>query len=465
MYNQIILTIPSLPDDIILKYNDSNNIWTSENPKLSLTKEDDSNNVKILDKSEEIKDKDLSFIANLFLEKWLTMQGEHLYQEINGLEDNDSNAVVRPDFDPEQIRIDPKTYSIYDIKRFIDSGDLDIEPDFQRHFVWEKKRQSRLIESLMLRIPLPVFYLSQDKEGEFQVVDGLQRLTTIYRFINKELVLKELEYLHDCQGKTFETLEPKYRRRIEQAQLIFFVIDPSTSANVKFELFKRINQGGKALNAQEIRNSMSKKETRSLLNKLSASDFFLKATDNSIKNLRMEDQELTLRFIAFYLLKFRSDFVTSLKVKRKEKVIDFGYTGYMETFLDEVLDILNDKQMQGEHEHKMIGQAFANGMQNAYYLFGKYTFRKCKKKDLAIDAKRQLINKSLFTVWSVLLSQYDYKVIKEKNEEGCLIQHLAERIDTDNEYYDSLTTGTNQVNKIEFGFKVAENLILNHVKI
>lgn len=150
-------------------------------------------------------------------------------------------------YDPDLIRVDPRPYQVSLVNELINDGDVDLAPDFQRHFVWKDLAQrSRLIESMMLRIPLPVFYLAQDEEGKFQVVDGLQRLTVINQFLNNKFRLRKLEYLKDCEGKFFKkegeknNLDPKYVRRITQTQLSFNVIDPQTPTRVKFDIFRRI---------------------------------------------------------------------------------------------------------------------------------------------------------------------------------------------------------------------------------
>jgi uncharacterized protein with ParB-like and HNH nuclease domain len=455
----ITIPLPQEPYNIELVKQDNSKTWKSSNGILLEILEEEGYDFKLLTKGDKLKNIPDKDIINAIYSVKIAKDKELL----GGSFDIDETETVndKPNFDPEKIRIEPKIFSTGEIQKFIDRGDLDISPDFQRNFVWEHKRKSRLIESLMLRIPLPMFYLSQDKEGVFQVVDGLQRLTTIYSFVKNGFVLKDLEYLKECEGKTFENLEPKYQRRIEYTQFNFNVIDSSTPIAVKFELFKRVNQGGKSLNSQEIRNSMSKPAIRELLNNLVDTEIFQLATDNSIKSLRMDDQELAMRFIGFYWAKITQN-VT--------------YRGDMEVFLDEVLDKLNKKD--SKVYFPLLETAFHNAMQNAYYLFGKYAFRKCKHKDLQKGEKKQLINKSLFTVWSIVLSQYDPQKIKDKNEAGCLNMPLADMLEKDEtyfiekfslkenqfSYFDSVTTGTNQISKLDFGFAIAEYLIKTHIK-
>src|SRR5436190_1452341 len=123
---------------------------------------------------------------------------EHEDNEPTGVEyDPESTAgedVVSP-YDPKQIRVDPKVFSVRQIIDMIEENELDLAPDFQRLRVWRPRQKSLLIESLLLRIPLPAFYFSADNEGRLQVVDGVQRLSTIQEFVTGGMRLENLEYL------------------------------------------------------------------------------------------------------------------------------------------------------------------------------------------------------------------------------------------------------------------------------
>lgn len=375
--------------------------------------------------------------------------------ERSGIEYVEEDESVDDDtpFDSEDIRVDTKQFNVSFVNELIGDGDIDLSPDFQRGFVWKSiKRRSRLIESMMLRIPLPVFYLAQDKQGKFQVVDGLQRLTVINQFLENKFALQKCEYLGDQDKKYFDkkngdNIDAKYKRRITQTQLIFNIIDPQTPIKVKFEIFKRINQGGAPLKPQEIRNCMISKEGRELVRSMTTSEEFRKATDYSVNPTRMEDQELILRFIGFYLLK-----------KKKRKTI---YKSNMTVFLDELIEYLGEMDVDAYEE---IKEMFKRSMENAIHLFGKYAFRKCKTEHLLPNARKQFINKSLFTVWSVLLVDYDPSWIKESFSESHLALPIAKKIEDDKEYFNILTIGTNQANYLELAFTKAELLIQEYLK-
>ncbi len=371
--------------------------------------------------------------------------------ESSGIEHTDDDMEEEPfPYDPDLIRVDPKPYQVNLVNELIEEGEIDLSPDFQRHFVWKNfSQRSRLIESMMLRIPLPAFYLAQGSEGKFQVVDGLQRLTVINQFLKNEFKLKGLEYLKDCEGKFFkkrgseDNIDPKYSRRISQTQLSFNIIDPQTPLKIKFDIFRRINQVGKSLKPQEIRNCMASKRTRKFLKELASSEEFKIATDYSINPTRMEDQELVLRFISSYY----SRFINNETLK---------YSGYMNDFLDNAINILNDTK--GE-TYRKIRNAFYRSMENAAYLFGKYAFRKLKHEHLLPNARKQFINKSLFTTWSVLLSSYEPDDIKDKVKSNHLVKPLASEIENNNKYHDAITTGTNDLSKIKTSFNVSKKIL------
>ncbi|MGB1241985.1 MAG: hypothetical protein ACPG49_05660 [Chitinophagales bacterium] len=212
---------------------------------------------------------------------------------------------------------------------------------------------------------------------------------------------------------------------------------------MKYDVFRRVNTGGKPLNNQEIRNCLADSEPRNLLNELANSDEFIMATNGSVRTTRMQAQELVLRFISFWH-------------ERILKEENWTYKGSMTEFLDNAIELLNESK--GKH-HEKIRKAFSRGMKNAYHLFGEYTFRKCVLEDFAPDARKRLINKSLFTTWSVVLSQYDTSYIKSKTEFKTFAKKLAERLEKDRDYFDKVSYKTNDKESLKVAFGVTEELI------
>lgn len=385
----------------------------------------------------------------IFTQLWEKYINISSTETIDGVEsdNNDSkndNNKKKP-YDPKLIRVDTRNLSVAQIYDMIKEKEIDLTPDFQRNIVWKSlTEKSRFIESMLLRIPLPVFYFSADTDGILQVVDGMQRLTVIRDFMNNEFPLRNLEYLEEVNGKYFnkkdnpdKSLPNEYRRRIEITQLVCNIIDPQSPQKVKYDIFKRINTVGKVLNAQEMRNAFSKPYTRELLDKLSKSKHFLNATDNRINPTRMADKEIILRFIAFYLLDNKN-----LDIKQQE------YNGDVDDFLSNTIELLNNAE--GKYDNNIIND-FNRAMENAFLLFGSKSFRKIN-----------LINKALFISLSRVLWKIDTEKIKEelKNKEDMYYQKLLDDMINKNEKYNNaLSAGTNQPDKVQTAYEYAQKLL------
>ena len=211
-------------------------------------------------------------------------------------------------YDPEKIKVRTDKISLAQISAMIDNGDIDLTPAFQRNFVWDSFRKSRFIESILLRIPLPMFYFSEDLEGRLTIIDGLQRISTIKEFMENKFPLRNLQYLENCQGRYFKDegnkkgLEAKYVRWFNLTNISVNIIDSISPLEVKYDIFRRINTGGKPLNNQEIRNCFAEQGLRDTLKAMVSTAEFKTATDSSVRSTRMDDQELLLRYLALVVI-------------------------------------------------------------------------------------------------------------------------------------------------------------------
>jgi hypothetical protein len=275
-----------------------------------------------------------------------------------------------------------KTISLLSTR--IDHGEIDLAPDFQRLArIWDNGRKSRLIESILLRIPLPVFYVASDMQESWSVVDGLQRLTTIHDYMKGEFVLSGLEYLVQFDTKRFDELPRSMQRRIEETELVINIIQPGTPEEVMFNIFSRINTGGLTLNGQEIRHALNKGPARAFLKELALSSAFVTATTGSVSDTRMAGRECALRFLAFRFTKWR----------------EYG-TNDLDGFLNAAMQRINSLS---KNELEGYRSDFERAMTTATAVFGNDAFRK-RYDD---NAPRSPISKALFETWTVTFAELD----------------------------------------------------------
>ena len=267
------------------------------------------------------------------------------------------------------IKIEQAQYSIFELKRKYDKDRICIDPDFQRNLVWTNKQKSELIESVIMQIPLPLIYLAENEDGKLVVVDGRQRLTTFFQFLDNEFRLKDLKILPQINGMNFNELEEshlysRYVTIIEDTQLVVQIIKYPTKDRVRFDIFDRVNRGGTPLNKQEMRNALYQGNATKLLDELSKRKSFKDATGGAISPKHMKDKYVILRALCFYLL-WRGNILDKNK-KRME------YRSDMEELLGAGMNLFNKMDLNSIF---LLKQLFDRTMTRAYQCLGKDGFR------------------------------------------------------------------------------------------
>jgi uncharacterized protein with ParB-like and HNH nuclease domain len=209
---------------------------------------------------------------------------------------------------PRRILAQPYDYSVQDIVDKIKSKDIDLNPDYQRNYVWASNDEvqnkcSRLIESLLLNIPIPVIYFAEQAETlKYEVIDGQQRLYTFQRFLNDDFALKNLKLRDDVNGKKYSQLERQDRDEIRKRSIRAIVILNESDEEVKYEVFERLNLGSIQLTPQEIRNNTLRGNFNDLLKELAETDKFKEMLNLRLKSddKNMAHEELILRFFAYH---------------------------------------------------------------------------------------------------------------------------------------------------------------------
>jgi hypothetical protein len=358
---------------------------------------------------------------------------------IDESETTDPEGIISDPFDPTLIRVERSTPTIDLLTRRIQHGEINLAPDFQRKGgIWTADAQSRLIESILIRIPLPAFYVDATDENRWLVVDGLQRLTTLKRFVvEKSFVLSGLEFLSDLIGKTFDDLPRNLQRRIEETEVIVFLIQPGTPPAVKFNIFKRINTGGLPLSAQEIRNAINGDRVRVFVKGLVESNSFKTATSNSIGDKRMADRECVTRFSAFML---------SLPSKYVGKDFD--------NFLNTTMSRIDDPLQISDADLAKLKTDFESAMKRARLIFGHHAFRKY----YGPHQRMSPINKALFESMSCALarlSEEQAEVIINRKSDA--LEAYA-RLNLDAEFSASISQGTGDPIRVRRRFERMESL-------
>lgn len=359
--------------------------------------------------------------------------------------DGDANASASSgwkEYPLDSVFVRKEQRSVSDIIKRIDADRIILNPDFQRDFIWPIKKQSRLIESCLMRIPLPVFYVAEAKDGRIIVVDGLQRLTTFHNYLKNRFSLSKLgdgrEDTSDNNpyiGKRFKDLSITLQERLEDTQLTLYILDAKAPDRAKLDIFERVNSG-EPLARQQMRNCLFNGPATKWLKKAANHEDFLNATGRSIDSKKMRDREVINRFCAFRLLgveQYRSD---------------------MDDFLARVLEKMNTLSTQELDE---LYDIFTHSMRINRLLFGKHAFRKSLgdiPKYKWVD--RTVINIALFDVCSVLFAHFEEDIVEENL---ITIQKAMHNLLDNNDFFQSISYGTNGLAQVKTRFTMMEEVI------
>jgi hypothetical protein len=285
------------------------------------------------------------------------------HPSMTGRPDEPSDDYLEPEVDDEHDIADddrpivsrPADWTITSLREKWDDGLLNLQPTFQREYVWGHKPElpSRLIESILLEIPIPPLYFGQQAGGKLEVIDGQQRLTTLIRFVSNEFALRRLTRMPSLNGKEFRDLSREYQEKIKDTPIRTIVIDAGRNTGLRYEIFERLNRGSMTLNEQELRNCVYRGPFNELLAELERDSRWRRIKGGDSPEPRFKEREMILRFLA---LANRINF----------------YTGSLKRFLNDYMEKYAPSDTAAISEQAAM---FRQTMQNVLTVFGPHSAR------------------------------------------------------------------------------------------
>lgn len=312
---------------------------------------------------------------------------------------------------------------------------LILQPEFQRDYVWSAGKASALVESVLMRIPLPVVYLAETPEGDWEVVDGQQRLTSLYSYVlgrfpdGTAFRLGQMNVRSDLKGKAFKDLPKADQNAILNYTLRAVILQNDSHPDLKFEVFERLNCGSVQLKDAELRNCMYRGSYNDMLNELAENPFLLKIRHAETPHKRMEDRQLILRFFA---------------MKRNTHL---NFRGGMKQFM-------NREMIAHRHaspaEIAAMKAMFENAIECAWAVFGSNAFRRWSKGDER-SLEGQWESKLNVALWDTLL--YTFAFFEKRQiipVSDAIREEFLDLMSTDETFVDYIGRTTDKPDRIRY---------------
>ena len=350
---------------------------------------------------------------------------EFLYDD-----DSDKDSKIPYEIPQEVRKITTQAYdkSVSDIVRMIEDGEIRLDPDYQRNYVWDNKKSSLLIESIILNVPIPVIYVSQEKDDTWSVIDGLQRLYSLKRFFDGKFKLSGLEILSELNKQDIKSLNPKAQRMLKNGLLRVIMITNDSNEEIKYDVFMRLNTGSVHLTEQELRNCLYRGKLNNLLKDFSHNKMWQTLLGLKGPHKRMADRELALRFLAIYK---NWDF-------NDEEIV--GYKGRMKSFLNTFMcsyqNIDNNTSLE-------LKRTFDETVEKIVLIYGEDAFRRISSDGI----REKSINRAIMDILMFSSTLYTKDVLFQKKEQ--INQRLFNLITNDINFGNSIKNGTSDTKVIK----------------
>ena len=333
---------------------------------------------------------------------------------------------------PKEIRkINTQAYdkSVADLVRMIEEGDINLNPEYQRNYIWDNKKASLLIESIILNVPIPVIYVSQEEDDSWTVIDGLQRLNSLKRFFDRDFKLNGLEILSELNRDDIKSLSPKALRILKNGLLRIIVISYDSHPEIKYDVFMRLNRGAIKLNEQELRNCLYRGELNNAIKELAENEDLQTLLNLSAPHKRMMDCELILRYTAFS---------NSWNPETNEIA---NYKGRMKNFLN---DFMIANQNPSPKVIEAIKVDFRTTINKVLKLFGPKAFRRINEEGMYETS----LNRSIMDV--LMLSFKHFSIEQLVNKENEIRSRFYEMVTKNSEFRDSLMIATSDSKVVNY---------------
>lgn len=330
--------------------------------------------------------------------------------------------------------------SVSDLVSMMKDKRIHLTPEYQRNYIWDNKKASLLVESILLNIPIPVIYAAREPNENlsWNIVDGLQRLNALQRFYNNEFSLKGLEILSELNGKKYDTLNIKTKSYLDDANLRIVLLFEDSHPDIKYDIFMRLNTGSVKLKPQELRNCLYRGNLNETLKEIVKDKNILSIMNLTAPHKRMDDVELILRYIAI-----------SENYNRTKGTLE-NYSGVMKSFLN---DYMHKNQNISETKIEEIKNKVILTMEKVFSIFGKKSFRKFEENSNNISTR---INLSLMDVIMISFENYSNEDLLKKKDK--IIDLYKNITITNKDFISVITTGTSSKSNIEARIKIWNDL-------
>lgn len=355
--------------------------------------------------------------------------------EISIEQDEDETPIdVAPD--RRRVKTEKSDLPVDTLCGWVSRGKINPQPEFQRYYVWNGVKASRLIESLLLDIPIPVVYVAEEANRTYSVVDGQQRVTSISSFVGgkfpdgTDFALSGLQVLTELNGRLYRELPSDLQEALSSAIVRLIVINHDSDKDVKFEVFERLNLGAVKLNDQELRNSMYRGRYNQLLRELSWDSHLLKIMGATQPHNRMADRQLILRFFAMW----RN---THLK-----------YKSPMKRFLNREMEEHRDPN---DRELAEMRALFQKSIEMAYSVFGGGAFRRFNAGRSGNPNGKWEARKLNVALWDTLLYTFSYydrsQIIPIADS---ILEEFLDVITNDDTFVEYISSTTDKPDRVQY---------------